>query len=156
MTGISPASPARPTSLNSPLSVTTIAATLFAIPSSANRSLTRVTLESLNGNPTRLIPGVRVMALSSVRPYRVAAQPNGDWSFYTGEDTGGGGQRSIGDRTSICISKIAVPRLRCGVIGDEEVDCLRITERGVEVGNRFDGLCHSVDGLLLSAGRGSG
>ena len=49
-----------------------------------------------------------------------------------------------------------MPHLRCGVIGDEEVDDNRAAEHVIEVSNRFDGLCHSVNELLLSAGRGSG
>ena len=42
--------------------------------------------------------------------------------------------------------EIAAPRLRCGVIGAEEVDDSRAAEHVIEVSNRFDGLCHSVNG----------
>ena len=66
--GISPGSPALPTSLNSPLSVRMITAMLPPIPWSVNRSLTRVSLGSRNGSPTRLRPGVRVMALIPLSP----------------------------------------------------------------------------------------
>ena len=71
---------------------------------------------------------------------------NRDWGFYIGEDTGLIGQRSIGGCAAVRGTEIAEPLLSCGVIGAEEVDDSRAAEHVIEVSNRFDGLCHSVNG----------
>ena len=75
---------------------------------------------------------------------------------YISEDTGLVGQYLIGDCTAICVSEVAVPRLGLGIVRDEPVKGIRAAEYVVEVGNRFDGLCHSVKGSYFQGGCGSG